>query len=98
MSNRDRPKASPLHQPLTETARGALLEHGPGAIAQLEAVLVAVDDTSHACPCCKLTVRRAFRDHQLADNLRSTLTMLKRWHAESRDEQRVETVDSESTT
>jgi len=87
MSHRDRRQTEDghrsLHQPLTESAKAAFAEHVPGVVAHLQAVLAAVDDTSHGCPCCKLTVRRAYRDHQLAENLRSTLSMLRRWQTES---------------
>lgn len=87
MSHRDRRQAEDapraIHQPLTESAKIALREHIPGAVTHLQSVLAAVDDTSHDCPCCNLTVRRAYRDHQLAENLRSTLSMLRRWQAES---------------
>jgi hypothetical protein len=81
---RPKPDPKPLHQSLSASAKAAVLRDVPAIEALLACILSAVDDSSQPCPCCKLTVRRAYRDHQLAENLRSTLSMLRRWYAESR--------------
>ena len=71
-----------MHERMSEGARAALLKETPAVEAALERVLAALDDSSTKCTCCNLVVFNAFRDHQLAENVRGTLTKLRRWRGE----------------
>ena len=68
---------------LSESASCALTEKAPLIEAAFSAILSAVDDSSHTCECCGLVLRHCFRDHQLAENLRSMREKVRKWRLEA---------------
>lgn len=80
-------KKHPTKEFLSEPARLALVQNTPMIEAALEQLLASVDDSSHECESCALVIRHFYRDHQLAENLRSMLHKIRNWHREARTQE-----------
>jgi hypothetical protein len=71
-----------MHEALTEDARQAILKEVPLIEEALMRIYEALDLSSHTCECCQAERKHAFRDNQLAENLRSARQRLRRWEEE----------------
>lgn len=73
-----------MNEPLSPSAQEALKREVPAIDAALARILECLDLNATECPSCNLTKRHNFRDHQLAEFLRSTSNKLKNWTRTSR--------------
>lgn len=72
-----------MHESLTEAAKQAILTEVPLIEEALQRIYEALDLSSHVCEGCQSERKHAFRDNQLAENLRSTRNKLRRWEEEA---------------
>jgi hypothetical protein len=63
-------------------ARELLSKMIPVWLEEIQEVVESLDGEAHTCECCKLRVQYNFREHQIAENLRSFSTKLRRWQDE----------------
>jgi hypothetical protein len=67
---------------LTAKAQEAILREVPHIESALIALYAALDLGSYECEACHSERKVSFRDHQLAENLRSIRHKIRRWETE----------------